>query len=541
MMDTPLLLSSFIERAENYFPNKLIISRTNEDKIHRISYKLFAERTRKLSNALTQLGMKAGVKVGSFAWNHHRHLELYFGVPSAGAVLHMINIRLSDEHLVHIVNHAEDEILVVDDNLFPIIDKLLPQMPTVKHVVIMSDSDLLPESDFASLHDYESLLAQASSHYDYPELDQDTPAGLCYTSATTGKPKGVMYSHRALVLHSFSLGTDASIGLNEADIAMPVVPMFHVNAWGIPFASVLYGTTQVLPGPNFTPEILLDLIEEENVTLTAGVPTIFIALLREQQTNPRKLDSLRLVVAGGAASPKGLIKSYQDELKVPYIVGYGMTETTPVVSVSRFTSEIEANYSDEEKLELRATQGLTVPGIQSRIVNEDGDVPWDGKTMGDLMFKGPWIADEYYKDDRTEDAFKDGWLITGDIAVYTKEGYIKITDRSGDLIKSGGEWISSVDLENAIMSLPEVFEAAVVAVPHPKWQERPVACVVVNENIPESEATKDLIIHALEKTFARWSLPDDVIFMKELPKTSVGKFLKRDLRVIVREKMGIDN
>lgn len=537
MMPTQLLLSSFIRRAEQYFPDKLVISRTSEQTIHRIPYSLFAKRTRKLSNALIALGMKEGTKVGSFAWNHHRHLELYFGVPSVGAILHMINIRLSPEHILHVVNHAEDEILVVDDNLFPLIDALLPQMPSVQHVIIMTDDSALPPSSFSNLYHYEHLLEQASDEISYPEdLDENAPAGICYTSATTGMPKGVVYSHRGLVLHSLSLGLADSLGIEEKDVIMPIVPMFHVNAWGMPFAAVLFGTTQVMPGPQFTPGLLLDLIEQEKVTLTAGVPTIFLALLKEQEARPRDLSSLKHVVAGGSASPKGLIQAYQEQLGIPYLIGYGMTETTPLVSVSKYTQTVEENYSTEEKLELRATQGLTVPGLETRIINEAGDVPWDGETMGELIVRGPWIANEYYKDERTADAFKDGWLYTGDIAVYTKEGYIKITDRTSDLIKSGGEWISSVDLENGIMSHPLVFEAAVVAVPHEKWQERPVACVVVKEGVEENEETKTAILNELSQTFAKWWLPDEIIFMEELPKTSVGKFLKAALREQLKER-----
>jgi len=530
MMQTPLILSSFIKRAEQFFPNKLIISRTAEDTIHRIPYREFAKRTRKLADALTKLGMVHGTKVGTFGWNHHRHLEAYFGVPSTGAILHMINIRLSPEHIAYVINHAEDEILLVDDSLFPHLSQLAPMLKTVKHYVIMGDSKEVPETTLENVHSYEALLDAASDAFEFPEdLDENTPAGMCYTSATTGNPKGVVYTHRGIVLHSFALGLSDAMGLRESDVAMPIVPMFHVNAWGIPFASVFYGTTQVLPGPGFDPVLILDLIEQEKVTVTAGVPTIWLAVLKALEQGPRDLSSLRAIICGGSASPKGLIRAFQEKYDVPFIVGYGLTETSPLVSLSVYTSGME-DLTMDEKIDIRALQGLPMPGLEVRIVNEDGEVPWDGKTMGELIVRGPWIASEYYKDDRTASAFKDGWLYTGDIAVMTDYGYIKLMDRTADLIKSGGEWISSVDLENALMTHDAVFEAAVIALPHEKWQERPLACVVLKEGQTGDEDLKKELLTYLEGQFAKWWVPDEIIFLEELPKTSVGKFLKRALR-----------
>ena len=530
MMQTPLLLSSFIKRAEQFFPNKLIISRTGPDTIHRIPYREFAKRTRKLSDALTKLGMKHGTKVGTFGWNHHRHLEAYFGVPSTGAILHMVNIRLSPEHIAYVINHAEDEILLVDDNLFPHLEKLAPLLKTVKHYVIMGDSSEVPETSLPNVHSYEALLAEASDQYEYPEdLDENTPAGMCYTSATTGNPKGVVYTHRGIVLHSYALGLADAMGLKESDVILPIVPMFHVNAWGMPFAAVFFGTTQVLPGPGFTPQLILDLIEQEKVTLTAGVPTIWLAVLKEQEQNPRDLSSLRGIVSGGSASPKGLIRAFEEKLGVPFYVGYGMTETSPLVSLSVYTSGME-ELSMDERIDIRAMQGLIMPGLEVKVVNEEGEVPWDGKTMGELAIRGPWIASEYYKDERTAEAFKDGWLYTGDIAVMTDIGYLKLMDRTKDLIKSGGEWISSVDLENALMTHEAVFEAAVIAMPHEKWVERPLACVVLKEGKVADEAMKAELLTYLESQFAKLWVPDDVVFLNEIPKTSVGKFLKTALR-----------
>lgn len=527
MMETPLLLTSFLKRAERYYPEKLIISRTSAQKTHRIPYKDYVKRTRKLADALTKLGMKRGTKVGSFAWNHHRHLEAYFAVPCAGAILHMINIRLSPEHIIYVINHAEDEILLIDGDLFPLFEKAIPYLKTVKHIIVMQDDFTVPSSSFPNVYSYEQLLSEASDEFKFPEdLDENSPAGMCYTSATTGMPKGVTYTHRSLVLHSLTLGLSDTLGLCEKDVIMPVVPMFHVNAWGMPFAAVNFGTTQVLPGPMFTPALLLDLIEQEKVTTTAGVPTIWLGVVQEQEKNPRDLSSLRSIVCGGSASPKGLIKTFEEKYKIPFIVGYGMTETSPIVSLSNYTTAME-DWTAEEKINIRATQGLTVPLLETEVVNEQGEVPWDGATMGELRIRGPWIANEYYNDERTAEAFKEGWLYTGDIAVVTPEGYIKITDRTKDLIKSGGEWISSVDLENALMTHEAVFEAAVIAVPHEKWQERPLACVVLKEGV---KVTKEELISYLENQFAKWWLPDDVVFLKEIPKTSVGKFLKARLR-----------
>ncbi|PID15536.1 fatty-acid--CoA ligase [Sporosarcina sp. P34] len=535
MMQTPLILSTFITRAERFFPNKMIISRTGEQSIQRFTYREWAKRTRKLSNALTQLGMEHGTKVGTFAWNHHRHLEAYFAVPCTGAILHMINIRLSPEHIMYIINHAEDEILLVDAEFFPHLEKMAPMLKTVKHFVVMGDSKDIPETTLENVHSYEALVENASDEYEYPEdLDENTPAGLCYTSATTGQPKGVIYTHRGLVLHSYALGLADSMALCERDIAMSVVPMFHVNAWGLPFAGVFFGTTQVLPGPGFNPTVLLDLIESEKVTITAGVPTIWLAVLRELEQKPRDISSLRVIVCGGSASPKGLIKTFEEKYKIPFVIGYGMTETSPLVSLSVLTSSMD-NLTVDERIDIRSLQGLVMPGLDIRVVNEDGEVPWDGQTMGELTVRGPWIASEYYKDERTEEAFKDGWLYTGDIAVMTEDGYLKLTDRTKDLIKSGGEWISSVDLENALMSHNDVYEAAVIAVPHEKWMECPLACVVLNENVVEDDAKVQELKDSLKGQFASWWIPDEILFVKEIPKTSVGKFLKAALRDQLKE------
>ncbi len=528
MMDTQLVLNGFVKRAETYFGHKEIISRTAPNKIHRLTYSDFAKRTRKLASALESLGMTRGTKVGSFAWNQHRHLEAYFAVPCAGAILHMVNIRLSDEHIEYIVNHAKDEILLVDLDLFETIERLLPKLKTVRHIVVMSDDKEIPSSHFENVYSYEKLLAEAPDDYEFPtDLDENSPAAMCYTSATTGFPKGVVYTHRGLVLHAISLGLIDSFGISERSVTLPVVPMFHVNAWGIPFASVNFGAKIVLPGPNFTSDVLIDLIEQERVTMTAGVPTIWMGVMQELEKNPRDISSLEMIGAGGSASPQSLIRQFKEKFGVPYQTVYGMTETTPVVSVATLTTEMD-QWSEDEKLKALSTQGLTTSLIETEIVNENGEVPADGETMGELRIRGPWISSEYYEDERTIDAYKDGWLYTGDIAVRTAQGYIKITDRTKDLIKSGGEWISSVDLENALMAHEAILEAAVIAIPHERWQERPLACVVLKEGY--GEEVKPQLAAFLAKDFAKWWLPDDYVIVKEIPKTSVGKFLKAKLR-----------
>ncbi|WP_342400319.1 long-chain fatty acid--CoA ligase [Weizmannia sp. FSL W8-0676] len=528
MMKTPLLLSSMIERAERYFPEKYVISRTHTG-IKRIPYREIAKRTRRLASALEKLGMKKGDRVGTFAWNHHRHLEAYFAVPCRGAVLHMVNIRLSEDHLAHVINHAEDKILLIDEDLVPVIEKIRDRLKTVEHFIIMSDEKAIPETTLFPVSSYEAILEEGDERYPFlHDLDEHAPAAMCYTSATTGYPKGVVYSHRGLYLHSMALGLSDQLSVQERDVAMTVVPMFHVNAWGLPYAATWFGATQVLPGPSFTPEILAQLIEKEKVTMTAGVPTIWIGMLKVLQEKPYDISSLRLIVSGGAASPKGLIRAYEETYKVPFMTGYGMTETTPVVSLATLKSSMDS-FTVDEIVDVRGKTGLPVPGVEVKVVNENGEVPWDGKTMGELIVRGPWIADEYYNDERTQEAFRDGWLYTGDIAVVDQEGYLKITDRTKDLIKSGGEWISSVELENALMSHEAVFEASVIAVPHPKWQERPLGCVVLKSGY-ENKITAAELKDYLKIQFASWWVPDDILFMKEIPKTSVGKFLKRALR-----------
>ena len=535
MMNVPLTVGSLLERAEKFFPKKEVISRTLSG-IHRLTYREIGERTRKLASALEKLGIKKGDRVGTFAWNHHRHLEIYFAAPGMGTVLHTINIRLSAEHISYIINHAEDKVIFVDEDLLPLIERVKNQLKTVEAFIIMTDKDDLPSTSLENVYHYEKLIEQASPDYLFvKDIDENEAAGMCYTSATTGKPKGVVYSHRAIVLHSFAFGLADTAALSENDICMPVVPMFHANAWGMPFAATWFGTTQVLPGPQFTPKLLAELIEKEKVTLTAGVPTIWLGLLNELEKGEYDTSSLRSIICGGSAAPRGMIKAFESKYQIPFLHAYGMTETTPLATVSRLKS-YQSNLDDEAILDIRSKQGLLVPGLEMKVIAANGEVNWDGKEMGELLLRGPWIADEYYKDERSSEAFHDGWLHTGDVATVDEEGMIKLVDRTKDLIKSGGEWISSVDLENALMAHESVFEASVVAVPHKEWQERPVACVVLKEGFQEL-ISKEELLEFIAPQFAKWWLPDDIVFMKDIPKTSVGKFLKQALREQLKDHL----
>ncbi|MED4128346.1 long-chain fatty acid--CoA ligase [Shouchella miscanthi] len=526
MMNTPLTIPPMLERAERYFPSKQVISRTL-DNMHRLSYREIGRRTRALASVLNEFGLKRGERVGTVAWNHHRHLEAYFAAPGLGAVLHMINMRLSSDHLVYVINHAEDRILLIDEDLLPIVEAVKDQLTSVHTYIVLTDKKEVPQSTLEPLYSYEALLEKGNPNFAFLEdLDENEPAAMCYTSATTGKPKGVLYTHRGITLHSLVQGMVDTTAISENDVCMPVVPMFHVNAWGLPFSATFYGATQVLPGPQFTPQLLAELIESEHVTFTGGVPTIWLGLLQVIEKGNYDLSSLRAVICGGSAAPKSMIESFEKKLNIPFFHAYGMTETSPIVSYARLKS-YQHSWPEEERYHIRAKQGMAVPLIDIKGVNENGDIAWDGKEMGELLIRGPWIADHYHDDERSQEAFRNGWLHTGDVVTIDEEGAIKIVDRTKDLIKSGGEWISSVDLENAIMGHEAVLEAAVVSVPHEKWQERPVACVVLKEG---GVVTKEELNDYLATQFSKWWLPDDVLFMHQLPRTSVGKFLKRALR-----------
>lgn len=537
MMQIPLSVGSMMEHAEQFFPKKEVISQTH-DKLHRLNYGEIGQRTRRLMSILNEMGIRQGDRVGTLAWNHHRHLEIYFAAPGMGAVLHTINIRLSPEDIIYIINHAEDKILFIDEDILPLIEHIHTYLTTVEAFVVMTDKADLPESSIQPLYSYEELISTGDPLYAFAaNIDENQPAGMCYTSATTGKPKGVIYTHRGIVLHSFALGLADTAAISESDVSMPVVPQFHVNAWGTPFACTWFGATQVMPGPRFTPKRLAEFIERFKVTITAGVPTIWLGLLRELEQGNYDTSSLRAVLCGGSAAPIGLIRAFEEKHNIPFYHAYGATETTPLATISRLKS-YQQTITQEEKFEERARQGILVPGLQMKVISDQGEVEWNGKDMGELLLRGPWIANEYYKDERSNDAFKDGWFHTGDVVTVDEEGTIKIVDRTKDLIKSGGEWISSVELENAIMAFEPVFEACVVAIPDDKWQERPIACVVLHEGF-EGKVRKEDILAFLAAQFPKWWLPDDVLYFDEIPKSSVGKFLKRELREQVRERFSI--
>ncbi len=521
-----LTLPSMLERAERVFPTKEIVSRTTSG-IFRYTYRDYGRRVRQLASALLALGVKRGDRVATLAWNHHRHLEVYFAVPSMGAVYHTLNLRLPPAHLVHVINHAADRVVIVDSDLLPLLEAIAPQLTTVEHYIVMSDGPALPQTKLPNAKSYEALVAAAPPLAQWPALDEWEPAGMCYSSATTGLPKGVTYTHRALWLHTMVLGLADTAGLSEKDTAMCIVPMFHANAWGVPFAAVWMGAKQVLPGPRPDARVYCELIQNEKVTITAGVPTIWMAVLAFLEKERYDISSLNRVLCGGAAPPRALIEAFEKTLGVQFIHGYGMTEAAPLTHLSVFKSYM-ADWEADRRYAVKAKQGLLVPGLEMRVVGQEGtDVSWDGQTMGEVWLRGPWIADEYYNDSRSAETFVDGWYRTGDIAAVDGEGYLIIVDRAKDVIKSGGEWISSVGLENAIMAHPAVAEAAVVGVAHPKWQERPLACIVVK---PGQSVTREEILAHLKGKCASWWMPDEVVFIDEVPKTSVGKFDKKVLR-----------
>jgi fatty-acyl-CoA synthase len=527
MMDYQLTLTPLLERARRLFPTKEIVTKAGPS-LERYTYAEMTERVGRLANALEKLGVKRGDRVATFAWNNSRHLEIYFAVPCMGAVLHPINLRLPGEQIAFIANHAEDQVLFVDPSLLPAVEKLSPYLKGVKHFVVMGDT--VPEGTTLSpVHAYEDLLKNVSPDYPWPNLDENEAAAMCYTSGTTGNPKGVVYSHRAIYLHSLGLSMTDSFGMSERDTFMPVVPMFHVLAWGTPFATIMLGTKLVFPGPHLTPRDLAELIQAEKVTTTAGVPTLWMGLLHLLETERYDMSSLRGMIVGGAAAPQSMIEAFEKKHGLTVMHAWGMTEMSPLGTVSRLKSYQE-DLPEAEKFTLRAKQGTAVPGVEIRAIDESGkEIPWDGKAFGELQVRGPWIISSYYNDDRTAESFQDGWFRTGDVVTIDSEGFIQIVDRAKDVIKSGGEWISSQDLENVIMSHPKVLEAAVIALPHSKWQERPLACVVPKPDFKDS-LTKDEIFEHLKTRFTKMYMPDDIVFIDSVPKTSVGKFDKKVLR-----------
>ncbi|WP_435195259.1 long-chain fatty acid--CoA ligase [Natronomonas sp. EA1] len=540
---TDMTLRPFAWRAENLYPDTEIVSRTHEG-IERYTYADYAKRTAQLAHAMTEYGIEEGDRVATFCWNHHRHFETYFGIPTIGAQLHTINPLLPDEHIQYIVDNADDQLIFVDDSLAPKLAQAAEGAEEFDGVdfVVMSET----ETDALDATPYEEFISGHPTEFDWPQVDEDQPAGMCYTSGTTGKPKGVEYTNKMLWAHTMATLTPHGIPMNDDDVVMPVVPMFHVNAWGMPFTATAAGAKHVYPGPSPDPEDLAKLIEEEGVTITAGVPTVWLGLMEYAKENDLDLSALDTVIVGGSAAPESMIRWFDDR-GVELLHAWGMSEMSPIGSVSHLKSDLaDADY--ETQVQKRAKQGIMVPGLEFKVINEDGEqIAWDGEEFGELHVRGPWVTKEYFKrPDANEEDFVDvpgseatgksgdgtssgRWLKTGDVVTVDEDGYLKIVDRAKDVIKSGGEWISSVELENAIMAHDDVSEATVIGVPHEKWQERPVAFIVPMEGADE-DTIREEVLEMLHEEYPKWWIPDAVEFIDAVPKTATGKFSKKDLR-----------
>jgi len=523
--DYQLTLPAMLRRAEALYGPKEIVTRRPDKSFHRYTYADFVRRAKKLAVALGELGLQKSDRVATLAWNNHQHLEAYFGVPCAGLVLHTINPRLSADDLAYIIDHAEDRLLLVDETMVGLLSGFGDRVDLDRVFVLSADG-----SAREGLESYEDLISEADEErFEYPEFDESDAAAMCYTSGTTGRPKGALYSHRAICLHSMASAVTDMLGIRERDVVMPVVPMFHVNAWGLPFTSTLVGAKQVLPGPHLDPESLLEDMSNEKVTITAGVPTIFLGILRKLDEDPDSYDlsSIRDMVIGGSAAPESMIRAFEERHGLRVLHAWGMTETTPLGTVCTLSSLVD-DAPEDEQYNVRATQGLPGPFIEVRARGDEGFVPWDGESMGELEIRGPWVSGAYFNTEEETDKFtEDGWFKTGDIVTIDENGYVEIQDRTKDLIKSGGEWISSVALENALMAHDAVAEAAVIAVPNERWGERPLGVVVLKE---DAEATEEGLLSHLASSHPKWSLPDAIEFVDEIPHTATGKALKMALR-----------
>ena len=530
MMDYPLTIDRVLEHGNRLYPYKQIRTKLPGGGLHTYTYRDLYGRVKRLCNLLDGLGVAPGDRVGTFAWNNYQHVELYFGAPGAGAVVHTLNIRLFPEQLAFIINHAEDKVIFIDATLLPLIEAIAAEIGAVEHFVLFNTP---PEGVEAKLpgqiHDYEALMAVASEDYSWRVEDENQAMGLCYTSGTTGHPKGALYSHRSMYLHTVGACQAAAIGLIENDVIMPVVPQFHAMAWGLPYAAINAGSDLVLPGPHMQPSALAALIEEERVTVAAGVPTIWNGLYHELKQNTRDISCIRALVVGGSAMPRSLIEAYEQELGVNVVHAWGMTEMSPLGTISKLLSR-HRGLPLHQQWDVKARQGYPISGVEMRIVSDEGaELPWDGESLGELQVRGPWVARAYYKLEGGGDSFTaDGWFRTGDVATITADGFMTIVDRTKDMVRSGGEWISSVELENLLMAHPQVLEAAVIAVPHEHWQERPLAvCVPTDKTAPPSAET---LRSFLEPQVAGWWMPDEFVLIDEIPKTGTGKFDKKVLR-----------
>ncbi|UZE96081.1 3-(methylthio)propionyl-CoA ligase [Alkalimarinus alittae] len=528
MMDTSLTVSSILQYAEQYHQDGEIVSRNVEGGIHRYHYKDAAARARRLANGLKRLGIKQQDRVATLAWNTHRHYEIYFAVSGSGAVLHTMNPRLFPEQLAFILNHAEDEVLFIDLTFIPLLEKIAPELRFLKQVVVMTNRANMPDSplpDAIPFLCYEALVDSESAEFEWPEVDEESAASLCYTSGTTGNPKGVLYSHRSTVLHAWASISRDALDIGNSSNLLPVVPMFHVNAWGVPYSATMVGAKLVLPGAGMDGASLSALIDAEQVDLLLGVPTVWQGLLQYCEQQNVTLKPVKNVVIGGSAAPLSMIKAFQEHHDAFVMHAWGMTELSPIGTINSMNRHMKSLTLDE-RYQLQTKQGRPVFGIEMKIIGADNQtLPHDGDSFGRLMVKGPWVIKQYYKDEKSP--LVDGWFDTGDVATIDPQGYMNIVDRAKDVIKSGGEWISSIDLENAAVGHSAVAECAVIGVPHPKWDERPLLLVVTKEG---EETSKQALIDYLSDKVAKWWLPDDVIFVTELPHTATGKLLKMKLR-----------
>lgn len=533
MMKTQLMISSILKHAEKNYPNREIVSVTADNPRHRYTYKDFANRSRQLSNALDKLGAKFGDRIGTLAWNDYRHLELYYAISGSGMVCHMINPKLFPEQVNYIINHAEDRFLFVDVLVVPLLEALKDHLGKVEGIVVLTSKDCMPETTLPNVYCYEELLSSQSAEFEWPEFDENTASSMCYTSGTTGNPKGVVYSHRSTLLHAYAGSLPDATCASNMETCLPIVPMFHVNAWGIPYAGIMVGSKLVMPGPKMGDgETLQNLIETENVTYSSGVPTIWMALLDYLDQSGKSIESLKTVSTGGAACPRGIIERFTYKHNATVIQGWGMTEMSPLGTLFSLKPGME-NYTQEQIIELQCKQGRSVFGVEIKIVDEDNnELPWDGVAFGALKVRGPWIATGYYglsqepgSDGCPVDS--DGWLNTGDVAIIDPEGFMQITDRTKDVIKTGGEWVSSIDIENAAASHDAIAEAAAIGRYHPRWTERPLLIVVMQEG---QSMTSQEIIDYMAESLHKWSVPDDVLFVDELPHTATGKLNKLALR-----------